>query len=137
MKKFVIITSIFPPTEAVRKFSLLPDWQLVVIGDRKTPSDWQHKNVTYFSPEDQQKLKIPLGQLLPWNTYCRKMIGYLYAVSQGAEIIADTDDDNIPYPSWGKNVSFEGTYPSIENGGFQNMYSYYTDLPVWPRGFPL
>lgn len=34
---------------------------------------------------------------LPFKSYTRKNIGYLYAISQGAEWIYDTDDDNKPY----------------------------------------
>ena len=39
LKKFIVITSIFPPTEAVTAFSGLKDYQLVVVGDKKTPVD--------------------------------------------------------------------------------------------------
>ncbi|WP_158011097.1 hypothetical protein [Hymenobacter lapidarius] len=33
----IVITSIFAPTEAVTKFANLPDYQLVVAGDKKSP----------------------------------------------------------------------------------------------------
>jgi len=32
MKNFIVITSIFPPTEAVRSFSMLEGYRLVVVG---------------------------------------------------------------------------------------------------------
>ena len=35
MRKFVVMTSIFPPTLAVRKFAQMKDWQLVR-GSRKS-----------------------------------------------------------------------------------------------------
>ncbi len=42
MKRAVVITTIFSPGEAIRRFAALADWSLVVVADRKTPPDWQH-----------------------------------------------------------------------------------------------
>ncbi len=137
MKKYIVITSIFQPTEAVRKFALMSDWHLIVVGDLKTPAAWQLENVTYLSPDDQKKLDFGIVQKLPWNHYCRKMIGYLHAISQGADIIADTDDDNIPYKSWGM-IDFDASTQQITTKtGFINVYRHFTDKYIWPRGLPL
>ena len=35
-------------------------------------------------------------QLIPWNHFGRKNVGFLYAIAHGAHVIYDTDDDNIP-----------------------------------------
>ena len=135
-KKFIIITSIFYPTEAVQKFSRFKDWQLVVVGDKKTPANWYCDNVFFLTPESQQDLGYEITKLLPWNHYSRKMIGYLYAIENGAEIIVDTDDDNIPLENW-EILSFKGEYRSMSSGGFFNIYSRFTRKFVWPRGYPL
>ena len=37
MNKFIVTTTINPVTEALEKFDSMSDWNLVVIGDRKTP----------------------------------------------------------------------------------------------------
>lgn len=136
-KKFIIITSIFPPNEAIAGYADLEGWNLVVVGDRKTPDNWQYENVTYLSPADQIDCGYTIVEALPWNHYCRKMIGYLYAMEQGAEIIIDTDDDNIPKSEWGF-PTFDGSFNQFpELSGFINMYRYFTDMRIWPRGFPL
>lgn len=44
MKKFIIASTINSPTEAIRKFDDNPEWELIVIGDKKTPSDYNLKN---------------------------------------------------------------------------------------------
>lgn len=137
MKKFVIITSIFPPTEAVAKFSKFKDWRLIVVGDKKTPGNWNYDNVTYLSPDDQIKLNYEIIKYLPWNSYSRKIIGYLYAIKEGADIIADTDDDNIPVKNWDKNIDFKGGFDTYTEKGFVNVYKFFTNEHVWPRGFPL
>jgi hypothetical protein len=136
-KKFLIITSIFEPTEAVKKFAEIDGWQLVVVGDKKTPAGWQYPNVTYLGPEDQEKLGYSILRHLPWNHYCRKMVGYLYAMSQGADIIADSDDDNIPMENWPSLPQEAVSRPCLSGQKFVNIYKYFTDAPVWPRGFPL
>ena len=137
MKKFIIITSIFEPTEAVRKFASLKDFQLVVVGDMKSPPTWECENVVYLGVDDQKKMGFPILENLPFNHYCRKMLGYLYAISKGAEIIIDTDDDNIPYENW-SFPTFSGEFDTISKSqGFYNIYSDFTSQKIWPRGLPL
>lgn len=137
MKKFIIITSIFGPTIAVKKFATISDWQLIVVGDKKSPEDWNCNNVVYLSPIDQEKLGYPVIKKLPWNSYTRKIVGYLYAIKNGASIIADTDDDNIPYANWGKDIPFEGFFDTIDSKKFINIYKFFSQENIWPRGYPL
>lgn len=137
MKKFIIITSIYDPTEAIVKFSKINKWQLIVVGDKKTPRNWKCESVIYLSPEDQEKMGFGVAKLLPWNHYTRKMIGYLYAIKNGADIIADSDDDNIPLDSWGEDLVFKGGFKTIKNDDYVNVYKLFTNKLVWPRGFPL
>lgn len=137
MKKFIVITSIFSPTEAIKKFARLKDWQLIVVGDRKTPKNWNLRNAIYLSPDQQIQLFPKMAKDLPWDSYSRKNIGYVYAIKQGADIIVDTDDDNIPYDDWGKNIFFEGKFKTVVTKGFVNAYKYFTDEFIWPRGYPI
>ena len=136
-KKYIIITSIFSPTEAVEKFSQFPDWNLIVVGDKKTEHDWSHPNVHFISASEQEKMDSPFAVALPWNSYTRKNIGYVHAISLGAEVIYDTDDDNIPLDNWDKNPSFNAEVEVVNKPDFVNMYSFFTDKHVWPRGLPL
>lgn len=137
MSKFIIITSIFSPTEAIEKFMKLKDWKVIVVGDRKTPTNWSYPGVTYLSPESQKELAGKFSGLLPWNSYTRKNIGYLHAISQGAEIIYESDDDNIPLGNWVKEPEFLTDAEVLNEALFVNIYSYFTDKKVWPRGIPL
>jgi hypothetical protein len=137
VKKFIIITSIFKPTQAIEAFSGLKDHHLVVVGDKKTPADWHHDNCTYLNVNDQIALSPALANVIPFNHYGRKMIGYIYAMQQGADIIIDTDDDNIPYDGW-SFPSFEGSFISSKNDlGWVNIYHHFSEQPIWPRGLPL
>jgi hypothetical protein len=134
---YVVITSIFAPTKAVAKIATMPAYQLVVAGDKKSPVDWQADQVKYLSVVDQENQGFRLSEKLPFNHYGRKMMGYLHAIQAGAQVIVDTDDDNIPYDGW-QFPSFEGIYETSPIGkGFVNIYKNFTSHHVWPRGYPL
>lgn len=138
--KFIIITSINPPTAALKKFNEMEDWQVVVVADRKTPTDWQFGNIKVLTVEDQKALPLETPKFLPWNHYARKNLGYLYAMMQEASVIYETDDDNIPYDSWELDLlgaeSLE-TRVRQSSSQFINAYRYFSEENVWPRGFPL
>lgn len=137
VKKFIVITSIFKPTEAIEAFAALNDYHLVVVGDKKTPADWHYENCTYLNVSDQLALSPSLANAIPFNHYGRKMMGYVYAMREGADIIIDTDDDNIPYAGW-SFPSFEGNFTRSKNDlGWVNIYHHFSEQPIWPRGLPL
>jgi hypothetical protein len=136
MKSKVVITSIYPPAKAVEEIAKQGK-DLIVVGDKKTPSDWAHDGVQFLSVDDQAKLPYKLLSVLPFNHYGRKMLGYLEAMKQGAEVIIDTDDDNIPKANW-SFPDFDGDFKTTaQDAGFVNIYSYYTTMKIWPRGIPL
>ena len=137
MDKFIVITSIFPPSEAIEKFAMLKDWKVILVGDKKTTADWDYPGVTYLSPERQQEVASKFSGLLPWNSYTRKNIGYLHAIKQGARVIYESDDDNIPLNNWVNEPEFSVDAELISDASFVNIYSYFTDKKVWPRGLPL
>ena len=140
LKKFIIITSIHYPSEAVRKFSQFSDWQILVVADLKTPQDWQFDNVKLLTVEEQRNLPLEIAKLLPWNHYARKNLGYLYAIMHGAEVIYETDDDNIPYEFWSEAFpSASGAESRVysKSAQFINMYRHFCEQNIWPRGFPL
>lgn len=137
VNRAVVITSIFAPGEAIRRFAALRDWQLVVVADRKTPAAWQHAGARFLSVEAQRKLPFKTAAALPWNHYARKMIGYLWAAREGARLIAESDDDNLPAADWAF-PAFEGAFlQTPAHRDFINIYTLFSDQVIWPRGLPL
>ena len=61
---------------------------------------------------------------LPWHSFGRKNVGYIFAISQGAKLIFDFDDDNI-IKFWMKDASID---PVLDidnfdhNGGLCKMF---------------
>ncbi len=132
-----MITSIFEPSEAIHRFAALSDYKLIVVADLKTPLDWVCNGAKLISIEDQKGMSYMLVHTLPYNHYCRKMIGYLDAIAHGADVIVDTDDDNIPKETW-QFPEFDGIYESVvAPPGCINIYQLFTKKKIWPRGLPL
>lgn len=137
MKKFIIITTINKKTKAIQKFSdLLKDWEIILVGDKKSENIKNEGNIIFLSIEDQEKLNFKTVKISPYNHYSRKNIGYLYAIKLGADIIYDTDDDNIPYDDW-FFTDFKYSEQIISEGNFLNTYKHFTKENIWPRGYPL
>lgn len=136
--RFLIVTSIAEPTAAVRAYAAMPGWRVVLVGDRKGPARVDDPRITFLGIEEQKSLGFAYAQHCPENHYARKNLGYLYAIAQGARVIAETDDDNLPLPGWGEGLDFSpGAVRTVTGGRFFNAYRAFTDEPVWPRGFPL
>ena len=53
------------------------------------------KNILFLSDITQSSLNNAFVEAMPWLSFGRKNIGYLYAIANGATVIWDFDDDNI------------------------------------------
>jgi hypothetical protein len=143
--KFIVTTTINPPTEATYKFLKKEDWKIVIVGDRKTPHasyrelEKDYPNLHYMSPEEQEDLCKELSDAIGWNKIMRRNLGFCYAYYAGAEIVASIDDDNIPYDEWGTNI-YVGKEVILdcwksENGVFDPL-SITNANYMWHRGYP-
>jgi len=136
---FTVITTIFPPGPSMQKLGQrlrLIKSPIIVIGDKKGPSSFDLEGSIFLSLADQIKLDLNIAGLLPTGHYARKNIGYLYAITQGAGCIYETDDDNAPNDFWqvrDKQVCAR----ILKHDGWVNIYKYFTDKLIWPRGLPL
>ncbi len=141
MKKFIVTTTIYPKGEALEKFDSLKDWNLIVIGDKKTP-DIKLDNGQFIPAEAQSSLGYKSFDHIPWSVIQRRNFGYLEAVKQGADIIASVDDDNIPFDGWGDDVVVGKnlTRKTISDDLVCDAlfeHSNVTSSKLWHRGFPV
>lgn len=136
--RWIIVTTINLPTKAIYDLAMLtPDWNLLVVGDRKTPPDWHCEGARFLSIDEQRELGFSLSRNAPFNHYARKNLGYLYAIEKGASILLETDDDNLPYDCYPGDVSDTIRGRLIRKNGWENVYTHFTKSRIWPRGFPL
>jgi hypothetical protein len=127
---YIIITSINPITEAVKKFSKIKNWHVIVVGDIKSDK-YYYDNITFLDINDQKNLNLLSFDTTPINHYSRKNIGYLYAIKNNANLIYDTDDDTFPYEFWETNDFIcENNIKACE---FINPFEFFTDEKCWPR----
>lgn len=141
MKKYIVTTTINPPTLATLKFSKMDGWDMIIVGDKKTPhASYKEVEATYLHPEEQESKYKELSDAIGWNNIQRRNIGYVEAYNLGADIIATVDDDNIPYDNWGKDVMVG---QEIEVDLYTTPHGYFDPLSVtnsnqvWHRGYPL
>jgi|UniRef100_A0A6C0LY19 hypothetical protein len=137
--KCVIITTINKPTETILKHIENKEYDVIIVGDNKTPDDYKEINCIYLDIPSQKKLFPELSDMIPYNHYCRKNLGYLYAIKKGYKIIYETDDDNIPYDNFDSILQYNNVQMITEqNSVWINIFKYYTNnAHIWPRGLPL
>ena len=140
MNKVIVTTTINPPTEAIERFQSMEDWELVVIGDKKTPPGYQLERGVYVTPEEQEKYDPALSEAIGWNCIQRRIFGLLWAKDMKADVLAVVDDDNIPLKGWGQNLlvgrEVEVNYYDTELPAFDPVGA--TNHPhLWHRGYPL
>lgn len=140
-KTFLIVTSIAdhynPILNRLASESSARNIPFIVIGDVKSPDTFNLNGCDYYSIDRQKTLDFLLAESLPFKHYARKNIGYLLAMSHGAEIIIETDDDNIPLEGFWDDRSREVTGHLLVNKKWINVYKHFTKSHIWPRGFAL
>ena len=146
-ERVIVLTTINEPTANVKYMSdALYGWCLLVVGDKKTPENWQYKNAFYLGVREQTILAetFSIVEMIPYNSYSRKMIGYLYAIKNGAKYIYETDDDNAPFDGlFGfRYANLKGLVSNFvecdeKETKFINPYAYFGQPSMWPRGYPL
>lgn len=139
-KGAVVLTSIASPNDVMKKIAEdCTDLRMpfFVIGDTKSPTDFSLEGCQFFSYDAQRELSFETAKLCPSRHYARKNIGYLLAMDTGADFIVETDDDNMPSAEFYAPLPPEMTVATLEGCGWVNVYRYYTDHLIWPRGLPL
>jgi len=134
--KCIVITTINEAkNNALKEFSKLKDYDLIIVGDTKSPEAYDIK-CTYIPIEAQDRDFPTFFNLIPFSHYARKNFGYLYAIKNGYETIAESDDDNYPYKDW-FTIPQEKKFKTIISPEYPNIYSHFTKKKIWPRGYPL
>lgn len=135
MSSVCVVTTIGSPTPQLKEWESIFGNRLIVIGDRKTPSEWTCGNATFFSLEEQDRRHFMSIKYTPQDSYTRKNIGYLLAMTYSPDSIYESDDDNTPTGWSGRVVKCEAEV--VKEKGWLNVYRSFIGKHIWPRGFPL
>ena len=139
-KVALVVTSIAPPNENLERLArgcLENGFAFIVIGDEASPRNFSLDGCRFYGLEEQRDSGFKLASLLPTRHYTRKNLGYLVAMRHGATIILETDDDNIPHDAFWRARSRHQHIRTIAGAGWVNVYKYFSESDIWPRGFPL
>ena len=141
MKSSIVITTINKLNQNIKNYDIKSNkigWNLIVIGDKKTPKDFKLKFGNYLSFNDQKKLNLKFTKICPANNYARKNIGYLFSFLKN-DIIIETDDDNYPKIKFFTSRKKNHSVRNIKNHTWINIYKMFNKKKeiVWPRGLPL
>jgi len=170
--QWAVVTTINEPSESILRFANMPKWCLVIVGDNKTPNNSYEAlaardNVVYLSYSYQKDhLDNAFVKKMPFDSFARKNIGFLFAIQFGAKVIFDFDDDNllttledgltVPPPFLWKEedanavvmdgsmfirfpVADENAASSASDTLAFNPYPHMgpSQTTSWPRGFPI
>lgn len=133
----IVITTIREKNDVIANYEKIIDGKIILIGDKKSKKIEKTEKINFYSLGDQLNSDFKIAKILPFNHYSRKNIGYLYSILEKAELVFDTDDDNNPNTNW-KLPPTDRIFSSIiDKKGFFNVYRYFSDEFIWPRGLPL
>ncbi|USE33907.1 STELLO glycosyltransferase family protein [Endozoicomonas sp. SCSIO W0465] len=141
MKHILVLTSIHgeqPVLDKIRTGVEANNWQCVIAGDTISKPIRSSESLTFYSIIDQLSSSYSYAKLAPTRNYCRKNLAYLKAMEMGADVIVETDDDNLPYDIFFKDREHTFDVRMTHEKGFINIYRYFTEnQKIWPRGFSL
>jgi len=143
LKKAFIITTINKPNKIMKLYAKMckkNDISYYIIGDYKSPKKFKLKNSNYLNIKDQEKLNFTYAKKCIKNSYVRKNIGYLIAIKNGADVIIESDDDNLPFKNFFDGISVNKKCIILKDKKWINIFNYFLKDKkniIWPRGFPL
>lgn len=136
----LVVTSVSAPNAALRALAegcIAHGSDFIVVGDTKSPSDFALQGCRFLDIPTQLASGLRFAGACPVRHYARKNVGYLEAIRAGAEVIVETDDDNLPDPAFFEPRARVVTALCADGAGWVNVYRYFSAALIWPRGFPL
>ena len=136
----IVVTSISAPNAALAALAggcRERGFRFFVVGDVSSPPQFDLPGCKFLNLAQQNTLDFEFARRCPTRHYARKNIGYLIALQSGAQIIVETDDDNLPQPGFWAPRSRLQRVAVAATGGWLNVYRYFSDAMIWPRGLPL
>ncbi|XP_022742098.1 probable glycosyltransferase STELLO2 [Durio zibethinus] len=149
-EQWIVVSVSSYPSDALKKMVKINGWQVLAIGNSRTPRDWSLKGAIFLSLDMQANLGFRVVDHLPYDSYVRKSVGYLFAIQHGAKKIFDADDrgeviDNDLRKHFDVELVGEGARQEAilqyshdnPNRIVVNPYIHFGQRSVWPRGLPL
>ncbi|MGE0734317.1 MAG: STELLO glycosyltransferase family protein [Alphaproteobacteria bacterium] len=140
MRTAIVVTSIHAPNASMSALATGAQgagYEMLMIGDATSPRDFALPGCRFVGLDEQRQSDLRFALQCPERHYARKNIGYLMAAAAGAELIVETDDDNAPLPTFFAARERRAERSVAALPGWLNVYRYFTETLIWPRGLPL
>lgn len=140
MTTAIVVTSINSPNaglERIARGAHQHGIPFIVVGDTRSPQNFELPGCRFVSLDAQLASRLRFAAVCPLGSYARKNIGYLLAIADGAKIIIETDDDNIPLPAFFEQRVRRVQTAVVTEARWLNIYRYFSEVNIWPRGLPL
>jgi hypothetical protein len=139
-RRALVVTSVNHPNDALRELavgSLTNGFEFFLVGDTASPPDFQLDGCRFLDLPAQLGTGFEFAVACPVRHYARKNVGYLEAMRSGAEVILETDDDNHPGQGFFEPRVRTVSVAALYDAGWVNVYRYFSEATIWPRGLPL
>ncbi|GKV27579.1 hypothetical protein SLEP1_g36739 [Rubroshorea leprosula] len=149
-ERWIVVSVSDYPSDSLKRMVKIRGWQVLAVGNSRTPKDWSLKGAIFLSLDTQANLGFRVVDFLPYDSYVRKTVGYLFAIQHGAKKIFDCDDrGEVIDDDLGKHFDVElmgegaRQEPLLQyshdnpNRTVVNPYIHFGQRSVWPRGLPL
>lgn len=136
----LVVTSVSEPNAVLRELAAqckARGLSFFLAGDAKSPANFALDGCEYYDLSRQRESGFRLAELLPTGHYARKNVAYLLAMQSGARQVIETDDDNMPLPGFWEARKRKQRIPCLSGLEWANVYAYFSDEKIWPRGLPL
>src|SRR4051812_38715287 len=132
-KTALVVTSIASPNtvlQSLARGSIERGIDFIVIGDEISPDTFELEGCRFYGLKEQRTLPFRFAEKCPTRHYARKNIGYLVAMSEGASVVIETDDDNMPTEDFWKERTRRQSVKTVSDAGWVNVYRYFTDANI-------
>ncbi|MFZ1084850.1 MAG: STELLO glycosyltransferase family protein [Terracidiphilus sp.] len=136
----VVVTSISAPNSELQEIASqckARGYSFYVIGDMPSPANFSLEGCEFYSLQRQRETGFKIAEIIPTRHYSRKNIGYLLAMRNRPAMLLETDDDNMPLADFWDARDALARVPAVAGNGWTNVYQYFTETNIWPRGLPL
>ena len=134
-----VVTTIQPPTESIRQLSRVLQnngCPLIVIGDAKGPFEYNVASAELVTFNQQLALPFSLATLLPEAITREKILDSCWLSNEVPPAYTRRTTTTCRCRH-GAGVNMKTDARPMAGSGWVNVYRAFTDLFVWPRGFPL
>ena len=126
------------PCKQIDNFVAYDGLQVLVIGNHKQAPKCTNENIVYFNENYEEIVNLTSELSIHDSSNRKKLIGYLYAIKNGAKYIYETESDIVLSKHLKECFHFNKTVYGLTLNNtkvpYFNPYEHFGQPNIWPRG---